>query len=675
MFLNISMNRIIPLLITISALAACTPLVEPTTPTAEPTQISEPTRAVIPTLTPVAAIYQGVALPTPQPIDMEVAPPPAWLISDDKAVPATYGTYSISANVQGTIVGGHLDAAVPPKDGLATARLSPNEPVIIILGSGTLPLEAIQANVAKELAGTLLYGLADPRPLNRVEAHHEGNLTVLTFEPIGNEDDQILQVVVTVENNEASPFTGEATYFWRLNPAPVAALTPTPADKFAHCPASPDSAEAPRPEGLLRLAYVRAGNLWLWDEGQEPLAVTDTGDVQQVRLSADGETVLFSRQVTEHVSELWAANGDGGQLRRLAGGPEITGPIRVISFSFDGRMVAFTHHIDEHNAELWAAQTDGSSARRLVSVDELRQIFGEAWEPMGVTPTSVSWAPGTYTLNYDVFPVSDGIFLYVQNQVWTVDALSGAKGASFPPGEGGLLSYSPDGKEVAILTPDSLSLMNVEARDRREAKLDYFAVGLGEYYFFPWPAWAPDSQSLWLALPASDQFTPDGPITIWNVRADGSAATPFAEFSGFVTSIAFSPDLARVAYLRPMSPQSNTHELHIANVDGSESIVYDTADLIQFLGWSPDSQHFVYTTGWGAGTQVQLGNICAQAVPLASGFVSNNLSWLDASRFIFLRDDSNNPELYLGTLSGVTTMLLQLESRSSYDFVVVPFER
>lgn len=660
------------LLITLSALAACTSSIETRSPTVEPTQISEPTRAVIPTLTPVAATYQGVALPTPQLIDMEAVPPPAWLISDDKAVPATYGTYSISTNVQGTILGGHLDAAVPPKDGLATASLSANEPVTILIGSGTLPPEAIQANVAQELDGFLLYTLANPRPLNRVEAHHEGNLTVLTFEPIGNEDDQFLQVVVTVENNEASPFTGEATYFWRLKPAPVAAFTPTPTDKFAHCPASPDSAEAIRPEGLLRLAYIRAGNLWLWDEGQEPLAVTDTGDVQQVKLSADGEIVLFSRQVMENVSELWAANGEGDQLRHLAGGPELTGPLRVISFSFDGRMAAFTHQIDEHNTELWAAQTDGAGARRLVSVDDLRQILEEAWEPLGVMPTSVSWVPGTYTLNYDVFPISDGIFLYVQNQVWVVDALSGAKGASFPPGEGGLLSYSPDGTQVAIITPDSLSLMNVEARDRREAKLDYRAMGFGESYFFPWPAWASDSQSLWLALPASDQFTPDGPVTIWNVRADGSAATPLAEFSAFVASIAFSPDLARVAYWRPVAPQSNTRELHIANVDGSESIVYDTADLIEFLGWSPDSQHFVYTSGLGSGIQIQLGDICAQAVPLASGFFPYNLRWLEASRFLFLRDDSDNPELYLG---GATTMLLQLESRGSYDFVVVPFER
>ena len=152
----------------------------------------------------------------------------------------------------------------------------------------------------------------------------------------------------------------------------------------------------------------------------------------------------------------------------------------------------------------------------------------------------------------------------------------------------------------------------------------------------------------------------------------GSAATPLAEFSGFVASFAFSPDRVRVAYWRPAAPQSNTRELHIANVDGSESILYDTTHLIEFLGWSPDSQHFVYTSGLGSGIQVQLGNICAEPVPLASGFFPYNLSWLDDSRFLFVRDDSVGPELYLGALNGAINMLLQLGSRGSYDFVVIP---
>jgi len=209
------------LLITFNALVACTPNIETQSPTLEPTT------TVIPTLTSVAATYQGAVLPTPKPIDMEVVPPPAWLISGHKAVPATYGSYSISANLGGSIVQRFFDAVVPPKDDFATANLSVNQAVTIILGSGTLPLDAMQASVGKEFNGAFLATLEDLRPLNRIDAYHEGNLTIVLFEPIGNEEDQFLQVDIVVGDNEAGPFTGGATYFWRLIPVSEA-LAPTP---------------------------------------------------------------------------------------------------------------------------------------------------------------------------------------------------------------------------------------------------------------------------------------------------------------------------------------------------------------------------------------------------------------------------------------------------------------
>jgi len=213
--------RLIWLLSLLSSLAACTPNIETQSPAVEPTM------GVIPTLTPVVATYQGIALPTPQPIDMEAVPPPAWLISRHQGVSATYGSYSISANLEGTVVQRFFDAAVPPKDDFATASLALNQAVTIVLGSGTLPLHAIQAGVGKEFNGAFLATLEDLRPLNRIDAYHEGNLTIVLFEPIGNEEDQFLQVDVVVGDHEAAPFTGGATYFWRLIPAPEV-LAPTP---------------------------------------------------------------------------------------------------------------------------------------------------------------------------------------------------------------------------------------------------------------------------------------------------------------------------------------------------------------------------------------------------------------------------------------------------------------
>jgi len=221
MFTKLFLLRLIWLLITIGVLGACTSNLETQSPTVEPTM------GVIPTLTPVVATYEGIALPTPQPIDLEAVPPPAWLISGRRAISATYGSYSISANFDGTLVQRVFDAVVLPKETFHTGSLAVNQAVTIVLGSGTLPLEAIHAGVGKEFNGAFLATLEDLRPLNRIDAYHEGSLTIVLFEPIGNEEDQFLQVDVVIGDNEAAPFTGVATYFWRLIPAPEA-LAPTP---------------------------------------------------------------------------------------------------------------------------------------------------------------------------------------------------------------------------------------------------------------------------------------------------------------------------------------------------------------------------------------------------------------------------------------------------------------
>lgn len=83
------------LLITLSAIAACTSEVAPATPTGEPT--ADP----CPTLTPVAVTYNGLAMPTPMSVPTnppqtppipDVQTPPVWLIVGDEVVIATIGS-------------------------------------------------------------------------------------------------------------------------------------------------------------------------------------------------------------------------------------------------------------------------------------------------------------------------------------------------------------------------------------------------------------------------------------------------------------------------------------------------------------------------------------------------------------------------------------------------------
>jgi len=426
--------------------------------------------------------------------------------------------------------------------------------------------------------------------------------------------------------------------------------------------------------GTLRLVWVEARDLWVWDRGEgEPYSLTGSGDVTEVRLTSDGETALFTRQVGSN-SELWAVSADGTNLRQLAGGPQLSGTMHMLSFSFDESMLAFVHLLNEQGGELWVARLDGSGAQRLVSRDDLMDIIAEPLADFA-TPTGVTWIPNTYTLTYDAYPgfKNGGIYIYVQRQVWVVDAMSGAQGVLFPQAEGGQVEYSPDGTTMAIITPDSLRLMNIEAKDLHPAGVDYHAVGFGEYYAHPPLAWTPDSQALLVAQPSEDGINQDGLVTIWRVPVDGSAVSRVAEFSGFFPTVAFSPDRSKVAYWRAVAPGSNTRELRFVTLDSSEHIVYDTAEQLDFLSWAPDSQRFVYTRDQSPGN-ARLASICGDPVALGLQFWPANVTWVHPTRFLFEHKDEQAFQLYMGMVEdpGSPVLLLNLESFGGYDYAVLP---
>lgn len=220
MFRKSFLFRIICLLITLSALAACTPAIAPATPTSEPTAIP------CPTLTPVAVTYNGLAMPTPMPVRTnppqtppipDVQTPPVWLIGDDEVVLATVGsneTYRCGM-VQ------HADA-LPPQEMvelLATVSLPVEAQAVILVGS--TKIVAFQAMVqpstkgpAESLSGRQL----------KAEEKRERDVTIYTLEPTGDPADQILAISITYDQEG---YQAGATYLWRLNPSP-ATFAPTP---------------------------------------------------------------------------------------------------------------------------------------------------------------------------------------------------------------------------------------------------------------------------------------------------------------------------------------------------------------------------------------------------------------------------------------------------------------
>jgi hypothetical protein len=79
------------------------------------------------------------------------------------------------------------------------------------------------------------------------------------------------------------------------------------------------------PIGLIEVAFVKDGNIQIWDEAtQQTRTIVNTGDVFSVTTSDDGQMIAFTRgswvgDVLDGYEEfaLWVMNRDGGDLREL----------------------------------------------------------------------------------------------------------------------------------------------------------------------------------------------------------------------------------------------------------------------------------------------------------------------------------------------------------------------
>lgn len=203
------MRRILLLMLSL-VIVACA-----SQPVSTPAPVQSPTEppAVMPTT------FNGVPLPQERPVRDKPAQylPAAWLIAGGEAVVPTYGSYTISYEDETiprsktgevVMIVEHADAILPSEDtGVVTATLPPDQRAVIVIGSTAV--RTFEASVAD---WPDVYGpSARTLPAERQSA---GNLTAFTLEPTANAGDLLLTVSIRFDG-------GDATYFWRLNPAPA----------------------------------------------------------------------------------------------------------------------------------------------------------------------------------------------------------------------------------------------------------------------------------------------------------------------------------------------------------------------------------------------------------------------------------------------------------------------
>ncbi len=398
-------------------------------------------------------------------------------------------------------------------------------------------------------------------------------------------------------------------------------------------------AETPDIPGFLRLIYLDQNDLYLLEDtsggSQEPVRLTESGTVTSLQLSPDGAVAYYAENKPEG-ARLWAVDLYTREPYPLSKIYPAGQTLELHTPSTDGAWLAFTVLIDGHGGELWSALTNAGGAFKLAGMAELKRT-GDGLADCSTVPTQVQWVPNSDRLIYDGMPVCDGIYVYTP-ELKFVDMKTGRKG-TYPSGE---LVFSAEGNKVAVKKVTALEAANSNGSIVRKLNVPYFALGMGEWWLYPPVLWETGEQTLLSLTPSSSEADWENlgqtPMKLFRASADGGLASGITTYEGCPWSFEFAPGGQVLAYYSSAF-KSNDRLLHLSLTDGSETIDYAQSELLEFLGWGPDSQHFVYTTrGTNPEMQNWIGNACGPSQPFFAGSIQF-VHWLDHERFVFESTD------------------------------------
>ncbi len=355
--------------------------------------------------------------------------------------------------------------------------------------------------------------------------------------------------------------------------------------------------------GLLRVAYAVGGQLRLWTEGVGEVVLHQGEPVADVLLSEDGWVIVFTTRDADYLfTGLWRVNADGSDLRRLLDAPAL--------FSLSSTP----------------------------SAD-------------GVAPYQMSFVPGSRSLAFNTRLVYMGPGLVIQDDLRLVSTSSGELQTVVEAGQGGTFTYSPDGAQVALVSPTSVSLIDADGNNRRSNLVTYpMIMTYSEYQYYPQVTWEQDGSAFWVVVPSEDSLAPDASMAFWRVPVTGGdpalrATYPF-DLSLFFAGQVISPDLQKTVYLSRTAPDANQWTLHVARLDGSADFPIRSGNL-RFETWSPDSNWMTIEQDG----ELLIGDPSGSFQSLAAEMSAVEIQWVDADRFLFLSGDYEAMQLNLGSLS------------------------
>lgn len=419
----------------------------------------------------------------------------------------------------------------------------------------------------------------------------------------------------------------------------VPTLTSAPIDGEIRAETPPAYADCAN-TGQISIVYLKNGNLWFWVQGGDPQQLTNSGDVQDVKLSQDGCRVAFTHTVPNPAYD-----------------PGVEFPL------------------PENLTELWVVNSDGSGVHPIVTQDFYATLPAPA-ENTAYDLYGFEWQPGSHTLAFGTRTAFTGPGLVPNNDIYLVDADTALGPADIstllPIGQGGAFFFSPDGGQVAFTTPTNANVINVDGSNLRSNLISFpMVITYSEYQYYPPVHWSPDGNSFMVAVPPEDGLAEpvDGvypETTLWYVPLDGTPPIEAGAIQAvwFATqAVQFSPDTGRIAYLRQYGePQANQFELVLALSDGSNESLGLQINEIRFGDWAPDNTRFIYWFSQAGVVSLFHGSAASLEVTPISTLTpfeaaSAVVEWIEADTFALLLVGNAGAELSLMDISGAGMLI------------------
>ena len=206
---------------------------------------------------------------------------------------------------------------------------------------------------------------------------------------------------------------------------------------------------------------------------------------------------------------------------------------------------------------MWAMNRDGGNPRELISAQDLRQRINSG-ERESSNFYQLGWVPQSHQLIFSgtkYIVQAEGLSHAIPQGVYLVDTDKGSVNMLAEAAENLRFLPSPDGKQIALMSPSDVGFINADGSHKRQDVLTYAEVGFTGS-LFPAGVWTQDSSAFVMTGSFEEDPRLNVNFTIWRIPMDGSSPEALTTVTAsHPNSVTFSPNGKSASFLQTTDQQ------------------------------------------------------------------------------------------------------------------------